>query len=65
MLGALVGLVVGSSVSRASLVARERASSDSNWRCEEFRLQRRSDVTGCTLNDRAANEVDGFVAGDG
>src|SRR5256885_16891384 len=66
MLGALVGLVVGQFRSARIARGRERASPTATGGCEESAAAQASDVHGlAALDDRAAHEVDGFVAGDG
>src|SRR6267142_2560579 len=65
VLGALVGLVVGQFRSRASLVA-ENELLRQQLAAAKSRLQhKRVKFTGSQRLDRAADEVDGFVAGDG
>ena|SRR5712664_2175438 len=66
MLGALVGFVVGQFRSRASLVA-ENELLRQQLAAAKSRLQRKRVMfTGlAALDDRAVDEVDGLVAGDG
>src|SRR5882724_11122292 len=65
MLGALVGFVVGQFRSRVSLVA-ENEPPTATGGCEESAAAQASDVHRlAALDDRAADEVDGFVAADG
>src|SRR5882724_12207506 len=65
MLGALVGFVVGQFRSRVSLVA-ENEPPTATGGCEESAAAQASDVHRlAALDDRAADEVDGFVADDG
>src|SRR5712664_85135 len=64
MLGALVGLVVRQFRSRIAY-CRERASRTATRGCEESAAQAR-DVHGlAALDDRAPDEMHGFVADDG
>jgi len=61
-----VGLVVGQFRSRASLVAENELSPTATGGCEESAAAQASDVHRlAALDDRAADEVDGFRGGDG
>src|SRR5258705_10212550 len=66
MLGALVGLVGGAVPFARIARGRERASPTATGGCEESAAAQASDVHGlAALDARAADEVNGFVAGDG
>src|SRR5467141_4598216 len=66
MLGALVGLVVRQFPFAHIAYCRERASPTATGGCEESAAAQAGDVHGlAALDDRAPDEVDGFVADDG